>query len=387
MEIALAHDYLTQRGGAERVALELIRRVGTRELITAAHVPDQTWDGFADHRIVTSRDPAMHLLRKDPRRALPILAGVWDRMPPIDADAVIASSSGWAHGIRTTAGTRKIVYCHNPARWLHQPEDYTADLSRPVRTALSVLTPRLKAWDQRAAASADLYLANSTSVATRIRTIYGIEAEVVLPPVTVDTTGDHDRVPDLPEGFFLTVGRARGYKGTDRLVEAFAGLPDHHLAIVGTPPGPDLPANVTGLGRVTDAQLRWLYAHAQALVSVSHEDFGLTPIEANAFATPVLVLKAGGFLDSTAPGVSGAFIADEEISTIREAVRDFNQDWDRAAIRAHADRFSPTVFAEQIRAAISRTVDPDHRARAGSTVRSRVSISSTAPRATSGPRP
>ncbi len=387
MEIVVAHDYLTQRGGAERVALELIRRVGTRELVTSAYVPEQTWDGFADHRIVTSRHPAMHLLRRDPRRALPVLAGVWDQMPTTDADAVIASSSGWAHGLRTAPGTRKIVYCHNPARWLHQPDDYIADLSGPVRAALSVLTPRLRAWDRRAAATADLYLANSTSVAARIHAVYGIDAEVVFPPVAVDTTGDHDRVDGLPEDFFITVGRARGYKGTTRLVEAFADLPGHHLAIVGTPPSPDLPPNVTGLGRVSDAQLRWLYSNARALVSVSHEDFGLTPIEANAFGTPVLVLQAGGFLDSTDPGVSGTFIVDEQIDTIREAVCTFPGLWDRQAIRAHADRFSPSAFARQLNEAIARTVGPPQRTSAGTTVRSSVSISSTAIRAAAGPRP
>lgn len=354
--VVVAHDYLTQRGGAERVALELARVTGAGRVVTTVHLPDQTFPGFADHQVVQSRNRMLHLLGSDPRRALPILASVWDRMEPVDADVVICSSSGWAHALPVTPRTRKIVYCHNPARWLYQPEDYAAGLSWPVRTALRTLSPGLKRWDRARAATADLYLANSTSVAARIAHTYGITATVVPPPVSVDAAGDLDPDPTLPERFFLTVGRARGYKGTDRVIAAFAELPEHHLVVVGTAPDVALPPNVTAVGRVSEARLRYLYATARALVSVSHEDFGLTPVEANAFGTPSLVLRAGGFLDSTQPGVSGRFIENESLEAIRAAVASFPDDWDAAAVRANAARFAPEVFSRRIAAAIAQVL-------------------------------
>jgi glycosyltransferase involved in cell wall biosynthesis len=186
-------------------------------------------------------------------------------------------------------------------------------------------------------------------VASRIREVYGIEAEVVHPPVSVDTEGVRESVAGLDAGFFLTVARPRGYKGTTVLRDAFARVPGERLVVVGAEVPHPVPANVTVLGFVSEEQLRWLYANARALVSVSHEDFGLTPVEANAFGTPALVLRAGGFLDSTAEGVSGSFIADDTVPAVVEAVSDFEDDFDRAAILRHATRFSPAAFGARMR--------------------------------------
>ena len=40
----------------------------------------------------------------------------------VDADVVLVSSSGWAHGFRHTG--RTLVYCYSPARWLYQTDEY-----------------------------------------------------------------------------------------------------------------------------------------------------------------------------------------------------------------------------------------------------------------------
>ena len=150
------------------------------------------------------------------------------------------------------------------------------------------------------------------------------------------------------------MSRPRGYKGAELLIEAFRKLPDHRLVVVGSDSIKDCPTNVTCLGAISDAQIRWLYARARALVSVSREDFGLTPIEANAFGTPVLVLRAGGFLDSTREGVSGHFIGEASIDEIVRAVTDFPKDWNRGAILAHADLFNASSFSKRIHEIIEK---------------------------------
>ena len=126
------------------------------------------------------------------------------------------------------------------------------------------------------------------------------------------------------------------------------------LVVVGLTPTDDLPSNVTAVGPVSEAELRWLYANARALVSVSKEDFGLTPLEAGAFGTPALLLRAGGFLDSTQEGVSGLFVDDDDVATIVRAIADFPDDWDADAVRANAARFAPAVFAERLSEAVAR---------------------------------
>lgn len=356
LDVVLAHDYLTQRGGAERVTVELARALNPSCLITAIYSPEDVFPEMKRFSIRSTPLSKVKLFRKDSRLALPLLASAWSSIKPVRADVVVCSSSGWAHALPTVGTTRKIVYCHNPARWLYQADDYLLDRPWPVRAALGMLQPGLIRWDRRAAASADVYIANSTSVADRIRRVYGREARIVFPPVSVDASLPAEPIPALAgKTFFLMVGRARGYKGAQPLVEAFRGMPDQMLVIAGGGKILDAPENVVTTGYVSEARLRWLYANARALISVSHEDFGLTPIEANAFGTPVLLLRAGGFLDSTDEGTSGLFIDDAVPEAIRSAVQAFPQTWDPAAIRRHADKFSPRRFHQAIRRIVAET--------------------------------
>ena len=350
--VLIAHDYLTQVGGAERVALELAKRYRPREVITSAYDPARTFEEFVGFTVRASWLSRVSAFRADVRRALPLLPLVWRMTAPAEADVVICSSSGWSHRLRVAPGTRKVVYCHNPARWIYQPEDYMLDQSRATRLVMRLLRPWLRRGDQNAAATADLYVANSTSVARRVSDAYGIEARVIHPPVALDVEGDQVPVEGVQPGYFLSVGRPRGYKGAEALIGAFEGLPNHRLVLVGGAMEGPMPTNAVALGRVTESELRWLYSNARALISVSSEDFGLTPIEANAFGTPVLLLKRGGFLDSTDEGVSGMFIEDVTIDAIRAAVDSFPVVWDVEAIIRHADKFSPASFARQLDEAI-----------------------------------
>lgn len=356
--IVVAHDYLTQRGGAERVALALAEELNPAEFVTSVYSADRTFPGFEGTRPKVSFLQRIRLARRDPRFAFPLLPFAWNSIEPIDADVVVCSSSGWAHGLRVTPRTKKVVYCHNPARWLYQSDDYLIDQRLPVRWVLNLLAPMLRAWDKRAAATADAYVANSTSVARRIKEAYGIEAKVIFPPVSL-----RDVAPIRPEGiegtseYFLTIGRARGYKNTHLLVDAFRRLPGQTLIVVGETVA-DCPPNVHVLKNLTDEEIAWLYSNARALMSVSHEDFGLTPIEANQHGTPSLVLRAGGFLDSTVEGVTGMFIESEDVADIAAAVASFSSSWDRDAIVASTDRYHPRAFARALLAAVSEMAPP-----------------------------
>ncbi|WP_277452452.1 glycosyltransferase [Janibacter sp. DB-40] len=358
--VAIAHDYLTQRGGAERVVLAMHRAFPDATIHTTLYDPDGTFPEFRDADIRVSPLNRVGVLRRNHRMALPFLPLASSRLS-IDADVVVASSSGWAHGFPTTG--RKLVYCHAPARWLYQTARYLGrDPERsPIGLALLALRAPLKAWDRRAAATGEVYLANSHVVRERIHEAYGIDAEVLAPPFAVDAEGDRDPVPEVSgwEDFHLVVSRLLPYKNVHRIIEAFADLPER-LVVVGA--GPMLaelrasaPPNVAVVTRLTDAEMRWVYANSCALVAASHEDFGLTPLEAGAFGKPTLALRAGGFLDTIAEGVNGAFFDEPDAAAIREAVRDNRgREWDEAAILAHVDAFSPERFVEHLHAAVGQ---------------------------------
>jgi glycosyltransferase involved in cell wall biosynthesis len=353
--IALVHDYLTQRGGAERVAFVLTRALPGAPLYTSLYEPATTFPEFSALDVRPLPLDRIASLRERHRLALPLLAPSFSRLR-LSEDVVVCSSSGWAHGVR--AAGRKVVYCHTPARWLYQPENYLRGRGLALRATAAALRPALVRWDRRAAGSADTYLANSSAVAERIRRIYGIEAEVLPPPPAVVPTGPVEPVEGLESGFVLCVSRLLPYKNLDAVVAAFAQLPDERLVLVGS--GPEeaalrglAGANVTLLGRVSDEQLRFLYRECSGLVAASHEDFGLTPLEAAGFGHPSAVLRWGGFVDTVREGETGIFFESPKPDAVADALRGLrSRRWDADRIRAQADRFSEDRFIERIRAIV-----------------------------------
>ena len=357
--VVVVHDYLTQRGGAERFVLAMLRAFPGAPLVTSVYNPSDTFEQFREHDIRTTWLQHAPGIRRDPRLALPVLHRAFSGCRLPDADVVICSSSGWAHGVRTQAP--KIVYCHNPPRWLHQSSDYAAGQALPARLGLEVIRNRLTQWDRSAAADAALYLANSTAVQHRVMSTYGIEARIVPPPFGVDPGGTQEPVAGVEPGFLLAVSRARGYKNSALLAGAVETMPDIRLFMVGglpqRPDGSPWPGHMLGGRNLSDAQLRWLYAHCLGLVAVSHEDFGLTPLEANAFGKPVACLRAGGYLDTVRAGLNGVFIEGLSTTRIQLGIRrllatEFSAD----TIKRHADGFSERVFAGRLRQAVDEVL-------------------------------
>ena len=357
--VAIAHDYLTQRGGAERVVLAMHRAFPDATIYTTLYEPDHTYPEFRDARIVTSALNDLPVLRRHHRAALPLLP-LAARSMRISADVVLASSSGWAHGF--SASGRRLVYCHAPARWLYQAEAYLGAEHRQSvpGLALLALTPWLKRWDKRHALAADGYLANSRVVRDRMREAYGIEAPVLPAPHAMDPTASQEPVAALDgwQDYHLVVSRLLPYKNVEAVVEAFRDLPER-LVIVGHGPlrrtlERRLPANVRLLSNLTDAQLRWVYAHSRALVAPALEDYGLTPLEAAAYGKPTLALGAGGYLDTVVPGTTGIFFSQPSPRDIRASVLAARtREWSEADILDHAEQFSEPAFHAALHRAVA----------------------------------
>jgi glycosyltransferase involved in cell wall biosynthesis len=361
-EIAIAHDYLTQRGGAERVVLAMLRAFPDATIYTTLYHPDDTYPEFRAAKIVTSPLNRIPLFRRDHRLALALLPHA-SSMLKIPADIVIVSSTGWAHGFHMPG--RVFVYCHSPARWLYLTEQYLGRPAwrSPVGWALIALKPFLRWWDGRAARRADRYVANSTVVRQRLKDVYGIEAEVFHPPHSVDISGESTPVPGVESfigsgGHFLVVSRLLPYKNVGAAIEAFRGL-DERLLIVGAGPlAEDLrkscPANVRIVAGLSDAQMRWAYSLARAVIAPSYEDFGITPLEAGAWGKPTIALRAGGYLDTILEGRTGMFFDEAAASEIRAAVLRFDSEkWDPETIRSHAAKFSEKIFRDRLRSEVS----------------------------------
>jgi len=357
--VALVHDYLTQRGGAERVFLSMCRAFPDAPIYTSLYEPSLTFPEFAEFEIRTTPLNRVRSFRRHHRLALPFFAKAFSSLE-VDADVTICSSSGWAHGVQSKGA--KVVYCHNPARWLYQTSQYTGQSRSLPAAAIRVVGRPLRRWDSRAAASADTYLVNSGVVRARVRSTYAREADIVEPPTTLDPGSELTPVRGIEDGYFLCVSRLLRYKNVERIVDAFRQLPRERLIVVGSGPMERrlikiAPENVKLVGTVDESELRWLYAHCNALVAASYEDFGLTPVEALAFGKPSAVLRYGGFLETVIEGETGVFFDEPTAPAIARAVRELQQMSFRPDLLAkRSQEYSEVRFAERLQSVVTRAV-------------------------------
>jgi glycosyltransferase involved in cell wall biosynthesis len=350
--VAIVHDYLNQPGGAERVVLALTQMWPDAPIYTSLYRADSTFPAFGATNVHSS---PLDVLPVDHsfRNLFPLYPAAFRSFGVLDHDLVISSSSGWAHAVRTAPHTFHAVYCHSPARWLYESQHLDDARTRSLRP----FTKMLCRWDRVAARRAQLYIANSAGVSERIRSYYGIDAPVVHPPVAVE------RFRATPRGErLLVVSRLLPYKRVDAIVDTAtrAGI---GLDVVGSGPaledlrhraGPTVEFH----GRLPDHAIVELMEGCRALCLPGKEDFGITPIEANAAGKPVVALAAGGALETIQEGFTGAFFKrhnhDEVLAAIRRA----------DAIEASPDqismasrRFSRHAFEVKLIAALERGLD------------------------------
>jgi glycosyltransferase involved in cell wall biosynthesis len=275
-------------------------------------------------------------------------------------DVVITSSSAFAKGVRVPPSALHLCYCYTPMRWAWSFDQYVdrSALSPTARVAARLTLPALRRWDTATARNVDRFVAISTEVSERIRATYGRGSDIVFPPVDV-ARFRHDRAVG---DYFLVVSRLSAYKRIDLAVRACTtlGLP---LVVVGDGPERELLQSVAGptvrfAGRLTDREVTSQFERCRALILPGEEDFGLTPLEANAAGRPVVALARGGALDTVRDGVTGVLFHDDTAESLEGALRTVQErSWDAALLRAHAESFSEEVFATRFRMVLASAME------------------------------
>jgi glycosyltransferase involved in cell wall biosynthesis len=154
------------------------------------------------------------------------------------------------------------------------------------------------------------------------------------------------------QDFYMVSSRMVPYKKMHLIVEAFAKMPDRRLIVIGD--GPQFNrikavagANVTLMGYQPFSVLLDHMQRARAFIFAAEEDFGITPLEAQACGTPVLAYGRGGATETVLDGVTGLLFHEQTAEAIVVAVRRFEMmedQFDPERIRAHALRFSTERF-------------------------------------------
>jgi glycosyltransferase involved in cell wall biosynthesis len=347
----LVHDWGNQVGGAEGVLLVLKEMFPDAPVYTSIYAPELMPDAWRTWDIRTSFMNRLPLVKRHHQPFLPLYPLAFEQFDLSPFDLVVSNKSGFCHGVLTPPETLHVCYCLTPTRYVWDYGHYARreGIGPLASLLLQPFLHYLRLWDRLAADRVDHFVAISGQVQRRIAKHYRRDSAIIYPPVE---TARFEPGPDHDD-YFLIVSRLVPYKRIDLAVRAFnqLGLP---LKIAGS--GRDREAlermagpNVEFLGRVSDDALQRLMQRCRAFIFPGHEDFGITPLEANAAGRPVIAYRAGGALDTVVDGVTGLFFDEPTPESLAAAVRALDGvPFDPAAVRQHALRFDKAVFQRRL---------------------------------------
>jgi len=351
MKIALVHDYLTQRGGAERVFELLCQRYPDADVFTSLYDPKRTID-LGERLVHTTVLQGIPGAKKYFRLMAPFYFPAFRALNLQKYDLIISSSTSFAKSVRKKPGARHICFCHNVTRFLWDTQTYLREYGdyRLLSPLIEKIFHALRKTDLAYSQEPDLYIANSSVVARRIEEIYNKKAVVINYPV------DSSKFiySENKDNFYLASARLISYKRIDVIVEAFNWL-GWPLLISGD--GPERERlesqalkNIKFLGHVSDLERTRLMSKARSVIVAALEDYGLVPVEANISGTPVIAYGAGGVLDTQIPGQTGLFFKRQTPESLQAALLEANSiSWNYEMIRNHAlTQFSEEVFFRKV---------------------------------------
>lgn len=356
MKVALAHDWLTNLGGAERVVQSLQKAYPKAPIYTSVYNQDRL-PQFKRANIKTSFLQRWPLATKKHQLFPTLRSLAFESLDFSEYDVVISSSSAEAKGIITPTETLHVSYIHTPTRYYWS--GYKDYLSNPglgmfnplIRLIMPWQVKKMRYWDFAAAQRPDLLIANSKVVQSRIKKYYKRDSLVVYPPVDLSR---FDVKKSTSDGFYLVVSRLIPYKRVDIAVQACSQL-GVRLVVVGQ--GPELSKlkkiagpKVEFVGALDDDKVTKLYQRCQAFIFCAEEDFGITPLEAMACGKAVIAFGRGGARETVIEGKTGHFFDSQDSDSLKKILIKFNnQKFNPKEIAKHAKSFSEERFINEIR--------------------------------------
>lgn len=353
MRIAIVHDALCVSGGAERLVLWMAKAFPDAPIFTSVYLPDGT---FPEYRQLDVRTlPLAGGIRTE--RQFKLLFPLWlhliQRLDFRDFDFVLSSSTYLAKYIRPAAAVRHACYLYAPFRLLWKPESYSAgSLPTPGSTQGLVkwISSLMRRWDVRRTQAIPRLATSCQNMVNEIQRVYARQAVILYPPVEMPAEPVHSE----REGYYLSVSRLISHKRVDLAVEA-CNRTKRNLVVVGDGPerqkleqmaGP----TITFTGRISDDKLQDLYRKAKGLIFPSYEDYGIVPLEAQAWGVPVIAYGKGGSLETVLEGVSGVFFEQQEVGSLLTALEGFEKTaFDQQQIRQWITRFDVGQFIADLR--------------------------------------
>ncbi|EMN5859953.1 glycosyltransferase family 4 protein [Pluralibacter gergoviae] len=360
VSIGVVVDWLVTYAGSEKVVSEILHQFGNSELYAIIDfLSKEQHKLFYNVKTNTSFIQSLPRAKTMYQKYLPLMPLAVEQFDVSKHDVVISSSHAVAKGVITGPDQLHISYIHSPIRyaWDLQHQYLTeAGLNKGLKGFLSrVILHKLRMWDYRTSNGVDHFIANSKFIARRIKKVYGRNSDVIYPPVDIESFSLCENKDD----YFLTASRLVPYKRIDLIVEAFSNMPNKKLIVIGD--GPEMQkikskatVNIELLGYCSNVDMQNYMRKAKAFVFAAQEDFGITPVEAQACGTPVIAYARGGALETIRPlGVenpTGLFFERQSVDSIIKAVDLFEENkhkFDPHNCRKQASSFSVNRFRSE----------------------------------------
>lgn len=359
LRIAIVHEWFTTIAGSEKVIEQLLKVFPSADIFAVIADPEVVQNsGFlAGKKLTTSFIQKLPGAKKHFRNYLLLLPLAVEQFDLSSYDVVISSAHAVSKGVLTGPDQLHLSYVHSPIRYAwdlqHQYLRESGLTSGAKSWLVRWMLHKIRIWDYRTSAGVDQFVANSRFIARRIRKVYRREAEVIYPPVDVTS---FDLCEDKDE-YYLAASRLVPYKRMDLIVRAFAKMPHRKLVVIGD--GPDMQklrgiatSNIELCGYQPFEQLKSKMQRAKAFVFAAEEDFGITPVEAQACGTPVIAFGKGGALETVVDAdnelqATGVFFEEQTESSLISAVERFESlpfKMQPVVCRRNAERFSEERF-------------------------------------------
>lgn len=368
MRIAIVCDWLVTYAGAEKVLEQMLDVFPDADLFALVDFIEPGVRGFIkDKNVTTSFIQNLPKAKTKYRSYLPFMPLAIEQLDVSAYDLIISSSHCAAKGVLTGPNQIHISYVHSPIRYAWDMQHQylrESGLNKGFKGKIAkAILHYMRLWDCRTSNGVDYFIANSRFIAKRIWKCYRREAEVIYPPVDVEAFA----LCSDKQDYYVTASRMVPYKKMDVIVEAFSKMPDKKLVVIGDGPDFEKIKRIAGpntelIGYQPFEVLKEKMQRAKAFIFAAEEDFGITPVEAQACGTPVIAFGRGGALETVVDGVTGAFFAEQTAQSIAEAVDRFEANgsaYSPQACRTNAEKFSAQRFKEEFRRFVEQRVVQD----------------------------
>ena len=353
LKVAIVHDWLVNYGGAERVVETFLEIFPQADIYTLVYDEKKMGKSFSKEKVHITFIQKIPKATKLYTKLLPLMPLAFEELNLTKYDLVISSSSCCAKGVITSPNTLHFSYIHSPMRYIWDLYyDYKEKSNFLVKIFMTVFSKKLRIWDITSSRRIDILIANSNYIKKRIKKCWGLDAEVINPPVETEKYFPNQKEP---EDFYVVFSRFVAYKRIDLAIEACKEL-GKKLVVIGDGEEreklkrlADNDKNIIFTGRISDEEVRDYLQRCKAMIFSAEEDFGIIPVEVQACGRPVIAYGKGGALETIVNKKTGIFFYEQNKESVIKAIKEFEQmKFNTEDILKNSKKFSKEIFKEKI---------------------------------------